>query len=36
VGKPLEVGRQPQSIAVGEGAVWVACPGNGAVYRIRP
>jgi streptogramin lyase len=36
VGKPIEVGRQPQSIAVGEGAVWVACAGNGSVYRIAP
>jgi streptogramin lyase len=36
VGKPIGVGRQPQAISVGEGAVWVACAGDGAVYRITP
>jgi streptogramin lyase len=36
IGQPISVGRQPQSISVGEGGVWVACAGDGAVYRIRP
>ena len=36
IGKPISVGRQLQSISVGEGAVWVASAGDGAVYRIRP
>jgi virginiamycin B lyase len=36
IGKPIEVGRQPQAISVGEGALWVACAGDAAVYRITP
>ena len=36
VGDPIRVGRQPSSIAVGEGAVWVADAGDGSVTEIKP
>lgn len=36
VGQATGVGPQPQAIAVGEGAVWVASAKGGAVYRISP
>ena len=32
----VRVGRRPTSIAVGEGAVWIANSGNGTVSRIDP
>ena len=35
-GAPLEAGKEAQSIAIGEGAVWVASPADGAVFRITP
>lgn len=36
VGDPIPVGREPQSLSVGEGSVWVASAGDGAVFRITP
>jgi len=36
VGDPIRIGGQPQAIAVGEDATWVAAARNGAVYRIVP
>jgi streptogramin lyase len=36
VGAPIRVGRDPTAIAIGEGAVWVAASGEGAIYRITP
>lgn len=36
VGDPLDIGRVAQSIAVGEGAVWVADPAARAIVRIEP
>ena len=36
VGEPVAVGRQAQSLSVGEGSVWVAAAGSGAVFRITP
>lgn len=36
VGAPIEVGAEPQSLSVGEGSVWVASSGEGAVLRITP
>jgi DNA-binding beta-propeller fold protein YncE len=36
IGRQILVGRQPQSISVGEGSAWVACAGAGAVFRITP
>jgi streptogramin lyase len=30
----IGVGRAPRSIAIGAGAVWVACTGSGSVWRI--
>jgi virginiamycin B lyase len=36
IGKPIRVGRAPRAISIGEGAVWVACAGDGSVYRITP
>lgn len=36
VGQPIELGGYPQSIAAGEGAVWVADPRRHRVIRIRP
>lgn len=35
-GIPIDVGSEPTSIAVGEGAVWVATAGEGAVFKITP
>jgi protein kinase-like protein len=34
VGKPIRVGRAPEGIAVGRGAVWVANSGSGSVTRL--
>jgi streptogramin lyase len=36
VGRPIEVGPQPQAIAIGEGALWVASARGQAVYRVTP
>jgi streptogramin lyase len=36
VGRPIGVGPQPQAIAIGEGALWVASAKGGAVYRVTP
>ena len=36
VGMPVPVGPQPQAIAIGEGALWVASAKGGAVYRVTP
>ncbi|MDP9187643.1 MAG: hypothetical protein M3O25_00150 [Actinomycetota bacterium] len=36
VGDPIDVGREPQSLSVGEGSVWVAAAGEGTVFRITP
>ena len=36
VGKAIAVGPQPQAMAVGEGALWVASAKGRAVYRITP
>ena len=36
VGKPIAVGAQPQALAIGEGAVWVASAKDGSVHRITP
>jgi DNA-binding beta-propeller fold protein YncE len=36
MGDPVDVGDEPASIAVGEGAVWVANGGDGTVTRIQP
>lgn len=36
VGSPIGVGSEPQSLSVGEGSVWVASAGEGAVFRITP
>ena len=36
IGDPIEVGPQPQAMAIGEGALWVASAKGGAVYRVTP
>jgi streptogramin lyase len=36
VGDPVKVGPQPQAIAIGEGALWVASAKGQAVYRVTP
>ena len=36
VGAPIEAGKEAQAIAIGEGAVWVASPASGAVFKITP
>ena len=36
VGKPIELGPQPQAIAIGEGALWVASAKGQAVFRVTP
>lgn len=36
VGGPIRVGAQPQAISIGDGALWVASAGSGAVYRVTP
>ena len=36
VGDPISAGKLPQSIAIGEGAVWIADPAGRAITRIDP
>jgi streptogramin lyase len=36
VGDPIEAGRFPQAIAIGEGAVWVADPAGRTITRLDP